>query len=120
MLAVPPNLHLHAGVLPSGTRLQTSVSKILKCAGNDDTITIKADDEGDTATFVFESPGWWFNRVGQKSGAAHAKLPGHWRALTARGLLITATAGSDRIADFELKLMDIDSENLGIPETGES
>jgi len=31
------------------------MGKILKCAGNDDTITLKADDEGDTATFVFES-----------------------------------------------------------------
>jgi hypothetical protein len=33
-----------------------SLAKILKCAGNDDTITIKAQDEGDTVTFMFESP----------------------------------------------------------------
>lgn len=33
-----------------------SMSKILKCASNDDIITIKADDEADTVTFVFESP----------------------------------------------------------------
>ncbi|KAN0023270.1 hypothetical protein ACTFIV_009401 [Dictyostelium citrinum] len=34
-----------------------SLSKILKCAGNDDTLTIKArDNESDTVTFVFESP----------------------------------------------------------------
>jgi proliferating cell nuclear antigen len=32
------------------------MSKILKCASNDDIITIKADDEADTVTFVFESP----------------------------------------------------------------
>lgn len=32
------------------------VSKIVKCAGNDDTITITAEDNGDTATFLFESP----------------------------------------------------------------
>lgn len=25
----------------------------------------------------------------------------------------------DRVSEFELKLMDIDSEHLGIPETGE-
>ncbi|EGC36194.1 proliferating cell nuclear antigen [Dictyostelium purpureum] len=34
-----------------------SLSKILKCAGNDDALTIKArDNEADTVTFVFESP----------------------------------------------------------------
>ena len=57
------------------------MSKVLKCAGNDDQITIRADDEGDTVKFCFES-----------------------------------TEG-DRVSDFELKLMDIDSENLGIPDT---
>lgn len=58
------------------------MSKILKCAGNDDSVTVKADDDGDCATFVFES----------KDG--------------------------DRLSEFELKLMDIDSEHLGIPDTG--
>lgn len=57
-----------------------NMSKMLKCAGNDDIITIKADDGGDTVTFMFESP------------------------------------NQDKIADFEMKLMDIDSEHLGIPE----
>ena len=59
-----------------------SVSKILKCAANDDSVTVRADDDGDAATFVFEG----------KDG--------------------------DRVSEFELKLMDIDSEHLGIPETG--
>lgn len=58
-----------------------NMSKILKCAGNSDIITLKANDEGDNVTFMFESP------------------------------------KHDRISDFELKLMDIDSEHLGIPET---
>lgn len=31
-----------------------SLSKILKCAGNDDMLTLKADDNGDHITFVFE------------------------------------------------------------------
>lgn len=30
---------------------------MLKCAGNDDAITMKADDAGDVMTFMFESPG---------------------------------------------------------------
>jgi len=33
-----------------------NMAKMLKCAGNDDIITIKAEDGGDTVTFMFESP----------------------------------------------------------------
>lgn len=33
-----------------------TLSKILKCASNDDSITIRAEDSGDTVSFVFESP----------------------------------------------------------------
>ncbi|KAM7272943.1 hypothetical protein ACFE04_027607 [Oxalis oulophora] len=57
-----------------------NMAKKLKCAGNDDIITIKADDGSDTVTFMFESP------------------------------------TQDKISDFEMKLMDISSEHLGIPE----
>jgi len=57
------------------------MSKILKCSGNDDIITIKAEDSGDTVTFVFESE------------------------------------KQDRVSDYQLKLMDIDSDHLGIPDT---
>ncbi|XP_043704076.1 proliferating cell nuclear antigen [Telopea speciosissima] len=57
-----------------------NMSKMLKCAGNEDIVTLKADDGSDTVTFMFESP------------------------------------NQDKIADFEMKLMDIDSEHLGIPE----
>ena len=32
-----------------------NLSKILKCAGNDDAITMKSEDNGDTITFMFES-----------------------------------------------------------------
>ena len=31
-----------------------SVAKILKCAASDDSIAIRADDDGDVATFMFE------------------------------------------------------------------
>ncbi|PON87573.1 Proliferating cell nuclear antigen, PCNA [Trema orientale] len=57
-----------------------NMAKMLKCAANDDIVTIKADDASDSVTFMFESP------------------------------------NQDKIADFEMKLMDIDSEHLGIPE----
>lgn len=59
----------------------TSMSKILKCAANDDIITIKAQDEADSVTFVFEAP------------------------------------NQEKISDYEMKLMNIDTEHLGIPET---
>eukprot|EP00742_Colponemidia_sp_Colp-10_P002608 GILJ01002784.1.p1 GENE.GILJ01002784.1~~GILJ01002784.1.p1 ORF type:complete len:278 (+),score=54.23 GILJ01002784.1:53-835(+) len=63
-----------------GVNMQ-SLSKIIKCASNDDVITLKAEDSADTITFMFESD------------------------------------KADKISDFELKLMDIDSEHLGIPDT---
>ncbi|KAK2080750.1 hypothetical protein QBZ16_000604 [Prototheca wickerhamii] len=58
-----------------------SMSKMLRCAGRDDIITMKAEETADTVSFLFESP------------------------------------TQDRVSEFELKLMDISSENLGIPET---
>lgn len=58
-----------------------SMAKILQCAGNDDAITLKAGDDADTVTFMFESQ------------------------------------NGDRVSDYEMKLMDLDAEHLGIPET---
>ncbi|KND04908.1 proliferating cell nuclear antigen (pcna) [Spizellomyces punctatus DAOM BR117] len=58
-----------------------SLSKVLRSAGNDDTLTIKSEEDGDTLQLVFESP------------------------------------NVDRVSEYDLKLMDIDSEHLGIPET---
>lgn len=58
-----------------------SMTKILKCAANDDVITIHAEDNSDTVGFKFESP------------------------------------KNDKVAEYEMKLMDIDSEHLGIPDS---
>jgi len=58
-----------------------SMTKILKCASNDDTVTIRADDNGDNVTFLFEN------------------------------------ASNNKLSEFELKLMSIDSDHLGIPDT---
>ena len=58
-----------------------SMAKVLKCASNNDTVTLRADDSADTISFVFEDE------------------------------------KSEKVSDFELKLMDIDGEFLGIPET---
>ena len=45
------------GLLPPPNPPRPSQSKMLKCAGNEDIITMKADDTGDVVTFMFESPG---------------------------------------------------------------
>jgi proliferating cell nuclear antigen len=42
------------------------MSKILKCASNDDVITIRADDDADAVTFIFESPSKFFFFLIQK------------------------------------------------------
>jgi proliferating cell nuclear antigen len=57
-----------------------ALGKILKCAGNDDSVTIEAQDDADSVSFVFESE------------------------------------TKDKVSDFKLKLIDIDSEHLGIPD----
>lgn len=58
-----------------------NLAKILKCAGNDDLVTLKSEEGKDNLDMIFESP------------------------------------NGERLSNFELKLMDIDSEHLGIPET---
>ncbi|ORZ20367.1 proliferating cell nuclear antigen [Absidia repens] len=66
--------------LPLGINL-TSLNKILKCARPTDITTLKANDNGDVLSLVFEGK------------------------------------DSDKISEYDLKLMDIDSEHLGIPDT---
>lgn len=63
-----------------GINLPT-LSKMLKCSGNDDTITIKSHDLGETVTITLES----------QTG--------------------------ERTTEFDLKLIDINSDKLDIPET---
>jgi len=58
----------------------TTMSKILKCAGNDESIVLKAEDQADCINFIFEKP------------------------------------EQERVSNFEMKLMDLDSEHLGIPD----
>lgn len=58
-----------------------NLAKILKCAGSEDVITLKAEDAGETVTLMFENP------------------------------------KQTRVSHFALKLMDIDQESLGIPDT---
>lgn len=63
-----------------GVKLST-MSRVIKCAGNDDSITLRCQDGTDSLTVLFENP------------------------------------NQDKMSQFEVKLMDIDSEHLGIPES---
>jgi len=56
-----------------------NMAKVLKFAGNEDSVTIRAEDDGDSVKFIFES--------------------------------------KNKISNFELKLLDIDADALGIPDT---
>ncbi|KAJ7122972.1 proliferating cell nuclear antigen, N-terminal domain-containing protein [Mycena epipterygia] len=66
--------------MPLGVNL-SSLTKVLKCAKDDDECTIKAADDADVLNLVYEAK------------------------------------NSDRIAEYDMKLMDIDSDTLGIPDT---
>lgn len=59
----------------------TSLTKVLRCAQNEDILTLKADDAPDSLNLVFEN------------------------------------SENDRISEYDIKLMDIDQDHLGIPET---
>lgn len=65
--------------LALGVNMDT-MNKLMKCASNDDSITLKSEDNGDLLTMIFES----------KNG--------------------------EKTSEFEMKLMDLDIEQLGIPE----
>jgi proliferating cell nuclear antigen len=66
--------------IPLGISLK-SLSSILRCASNDDIITLRADEPTDQLTLIFENP------------------------------------QNDKVSEYILNLMDIDSEHLSIPET---
>ncbi|TFK45716.1 proliferating cell nuclear antigen [Heliocybe sulcata] len=66
--------------MPLGVNIN-SLTKVLKCAKDDDMCTLKASDDGDVLNLTYEA------------------------------------RSADRIAEYDMKLMDIDSDQLGIPDT---
>ncbi|XP_012258714.1 proliferating cell nuclear antigen [Athalia rosae] len=58
-----------------------NMAKILRCAATEDIVTLKAQDNADIISFVFESK------------------------------------NQEKVAEYEMKLINIDQEHLGIPET---
>lgn len=82
--------------MPLGVNL-TSLTKVLKCAKDDDICTLKAADEADVLNLVYEAK--------SESRELH------------RYFYFTVCLDSDRIAEYDMKLMDIDADTLNIPET---
>lgn len=48
----------------------STLSKILKCASNDDIVTIRAEDSTDTVSFIFESPSKYLSVSEAPSGGS--------------------------------------------------
>ena len=118
-----------------------SLTKVLKCSGNDDVVTLKADDAADTITVMFESKSTFlccalpcstphrrlaappprpqpaFNPLALARTHAQSLVPSSPASKVVHVSSKLLCADEDRISDFEIKLMDIDSEHLGIPDT---
>lgn len=93
-----------------------SMSKVLKCASNDDVITLKAGDNADTVTFMFESPSRFIKRKFLGFDSLHSVVTKCW-CLNVHCTLISVNFISDneKVSDYSLKLLDLDCEQLGIP-----
>ena len=75
------------------------MSKVLKTMGKDDSLTIRVNDDSDSIIIAMESPSKVFEN------RRHSLL------------IHLSFLDQDKFADYELRLMDLDSEHLGIPDT---
>lgn len=89
--------------MPLGVNLG-SLTKVLKCAKDDDICIIKATDDADILNLVYEARSTPFSVIFFSLALTHASY-------------LLTTKDSDRIAEYDMKLMDIDAETLGIPDT---
>ena len=85
--------------IPLGVNLG-SLTKVLKCAKDDDKCTLKATDDGDVLSLKYEAH-------------STSTLP----YPPADRLFTFHFPGADRVAEYDMKLMDIDADTLGIPDT---
>ena len=85
------------------------MSKILKCAGNEDIITLRAEDNADTLALVFETISKFFDSFFDGLTVAVPVC-----LLSVNDLSVFFT-DQEKVSDYEMKLMDLDVEQLGIP-----
>ena len=98
-----------------------NMAKMLKCSGNEDTVTMKVGSEGFCTSYARVSPAHC-RGLCEAKGLHRLPDPSDWAWVQAEDSGDTVTfmfesQNQERISDFELKLMDIDSEQLGIPDT---
>ena len=79
-----------------------TMGKLMKCAANDDAITLRSEDNGDLLGLVFES------KVCSIMNNYYSILVTHSNE--------SYFQSGDKSSEFEMKLMDLDIEYLGIPE----
>ena len=104
------------------------MQKIVRCAGNDDSITLRAQDNSDTLGFIFDSQSKCCSF--SHFTPSHSNIPPTYHkilyvlysfilcALHTHLTLpssLPSPADQERTSQFEMKLMDIDSDHLGIP-----
>jgi len=77
------------------------MSKVLKTMGKDDSLTIRVNDDSDSIVIAMES---------QSKISSRKKTV----CFFIKSIFIL---DQDKFADYELRLMDLDSEHLGIPDT---
>lgn len=85
--------------IPLGMNLG-SLSKVLKCAKDDDICTLKALDEPDTLNLIYEAKRECHNILKSRTPSDPAPF-----------------LDADRVAAYDMKLMDIDIDSLSIPDT---
>ncbi len=100
--------------------LPCSMTKIIKCSGNDDSITLRAADTSDTLTIMFESQSE-FTPCRDLAGEVAPSLnpPPSLPPFLSLPPSLSPTDG-EKTSMFEMKQMDIDSEHLGIPVSSSS
>lgn len=84
------------------------MSKILKCAGNEDIITLRAEDNADTLTLVFET----ISKFLVLKQCFEICLSSTLNYYMTSSFVLT---DQEKVSDYEMKLMDLDVEQLGIP-----
>lgn len=119
------------------------VGKVFKLCGNDDQVIIRNDDESEYVSFVFEchcrsctrntkEPDTTISHTPERSPEglvdpeevvdlvyppdtthSHYTHPVTWKI----GEQTYVCAAEDKVSDFELRLMQIDAEHLGVPES---
>ena len=91
------------------------LNKIVKCSNNDDSVTLRASDSSDHVTLLFESPSELMTIITSLVTFITSFATIITSLVTITSPITTIITDQDRVSEYEMKLMDIDSEHVGIP-----